>query len=499
MADAVIDFYRSLIERTPDCAALHTHLAQALLDFGDIKGAFWAASEAINRDAELGEAWLVRAASAQRTGDWQSAAHDYERADQLVPDRVAVLVNTATCYAELDRLIDAERLLRRAISIEPGNKEAQANLGSILVKLDRLTEAEEPCRAALALDPTMISVHQNLSGILLQTSPVESKHHRDLAYQQQQVFIEPAIQESARVLVLSAADAANVPLRHLMPNTCFTLIRWYIEYATPGQELDLPSYDLVFNSIGDADLAPDFPCSVVALLQTPGLRVLNRPERVTRTSRCELPLLLSGIDNAVVPRAIRITRSEAVSTSAVAEGLSFPVLFRPIGSHGGQGIRKVDEASAMAAMVGSEFYATEFVDFKSADGWFRKYRVIFVKGRPFPYHLAIASDWLVHYWTAGMEGDPVRRAEEQQFLHSPEAAIGTRAMVALAEIGERLGLDYGGIDFSILPDGRLLVFEANATMLVHTEQDEILAYRNFAVRAIQDAFRKMIKEPVETA
>jgi hypothetical protein len=35
-----------------------------------------------------------------------------------------------------------------------------------------------------------------------------------------------------------------------------------------------------------------------------------------------------------------------------------------------------------------------------------------------------------------------------------------------------------GIDFSWLPDGRTLVFEANAIILVHPEEDVRLAFRN---------------------
>jgi hypothetical protein len=44
----------------------------------------------------------------------------------------------------------------------------------------------------------------------------------------------------------------------------------------------------------------------------------------------------------------------------------------------------------------------------------------------------------------------------------------------------------------VLPDGRLLVFEANATMLVHPEQEGCFAYRNPAVADIQAAFEDLL-------
>jgi hypothetical protein len=91
-----------------------------------------------------------------------------------------------------------------------------------------------------------------------------------------------------------------------------------------------------------------------------------------------------------------------------------------------------------------------------------------------------------------MDTDPERRAEEQRFLTDAATALGAVAFDALTTIGQRLGLDYGGIDFSVLPDGRLLVFEANATMLAHGEHDKIFAYRNPVMTEICEAFATML-------
>ncbi len=145
-------------------------------------------------------------------------------------------------------------------------------------------------------------------------------------------------------------------------------------------------------------------------------------------------------------------------------------------------------------------YLTRFWPFRSADGFFRKYRVVFVDRCPLPYHLAIGPHWLVHHATAGMEADPARQAEEARFLSQPEGAIGARAMDGIRAIGERLDLDFAGVDFSLLPDGRVLVFEANATMLVHPEEEAgPFAYRNGAVRRILAAFEAMVAQRLAAA
>ncbi len=498
MSHADADFYRSLLTRDPDLASVRAELAQTLLAEGDLDGAIAESSAALDRDPLLVQAWLVRATARKTLCLYEAAAADFERAAALSPDRATILVNLANSYTEQGRLDAAAQCLRRAVSLAPRSKEAHASLGSVLVRQGNLADAEAPCRAALALDPGLVGAHQNLS-VILAADPAAARAHRDAAYLGQQVFIERAPRPERTVLVLAAADAANVPLQHLMPRARITLIRWYIEYATTDQDRALPPHDLIFNAIGDPDLAPIVKPPVARLLRERAPHVLNDPARIASTKRSDLPHLLAGIPGIVVPSVIRHDGAHESPVGARAgAAIPFPVLFRPLGSHGGEGVRKIDDAGAMVELRETAAYLTEFVDFVSADGWYRKYRVIFVDRRPYPYHLAIARDWLVHYWTAGMERDAVRREEEHRFLVAPFEAIGPCAMTALGLIGARLDLDYAGIDFGVLPDGRLLVFEANATMLVYPEHDPCFAYRDPAVRAIQSAFDAMLETAVNT-
>jgi hypothetical protein len=61
-----------------------------------------------------------------------------------------------------------------------------------------------------------------------------------------------------------------------------------------------------------------------------------------------------------------------------------------------------------------------------------------------------------------------------------------------------LDLDYGGIDFGLSPAGDVLLFEANATMVVNPpDGDERWAYRRAAVTTILDAVRTMIRGRAE--
>ena len=227
--------------------------------------------------------------------------------------------------------------------------------------------------------------------------------------------------------------------------------------------------------------------------------MFNDPARIQRTFRHLIPDLFADLPDVTAPRALRLDGTCQQLAGRIAEaGLHWPLLVRPIGSHGGKGLLRLDSPQALAeADLGSaeRFYVTEFRDYRSADGLWRKYRMIFIDRRPYPYHSAIANDWLVHYETAEMPDDPARLAEELRFLDNPVQAIGARAMAAVTAIGERLDLDYCGLDFSVLDDGSVLVFEANATMLAHPEaEDSPLAFKNPYVSRILDAFARMIED-----
>ena len=47
--------------------------------------------------------------------------------------------------------------------------------------------------------------------------------------------------------------------------------------------------------------------------------------------------------------------------------------------------------AVVAQRPGTDRYFIEYVDYRSADGYFRKYRFIFVDGQILPYHLAIPA------------------------------------------------------------------------------------------------------------
>jgi glutathione synthase/RimK-type ligase-like ATP-grasp enzyme len=64
---------------------------------------------------------------------------------------------------------------------------------------------------------------------------------------------------------------------------------------------------------------------------------------------------------------------------------------------------------------------------------------------------------------------------------------------ALREIRQRIGLDYFGVDCALDGQGNVIVFEVNASMLVHADNAEF-PYKDPAVHAIKAAFAEMLRQ-----
>ena len=384
----------------------------------------------------------------------------------------------------------------------PGLPEADAaevlvKIGQSRRRLGDLAGANACFEAAVKADGTLIAARHNLAASLTRLGRAgDARPHLTAALKEERIFVQPGPENAPRVLILASATEGNIPLDHLLPERDFTRIWWFIDYAPdPGREA-LPPHDVVFNALGDPDAMEGVDVNVLAFLGNNGKTLLNHPASVARTRRDRLPALLAGINGLVVPRVCRIAgtpASAAIMRAAEEAGIAPPLLLRPAGAHGGTGVRRIETWEDFGSPSAPAWYATSFHDCRRADGYTRKYRIIFVDRIPYAYHLAISRDWLVHYFSADMVGQDWKLAEEAAFLADPAGTLGAAAFAALHEAGARMDLDYCGMDFGVA-DGRIVVFEANATMLVHPEREPgPLGFKNPAVSRIVVAMDRRVK------
>ncbi len=447
-------------------------------------------------------------------GDAEAALRCHEAAlrirEQAVPlavaDVAASLVDVGDALAALGRfqaaLVPWQRALERWRG-QGGDAVAAlwTRMGAARVKLREGEEAAACFARAVQADPDFALARHHLAVSLARLGrDAEAARHRAAALARQCVFVQEGPASSPRVLILAGSDIGNVPLEHILPESAVTRIWWFIAHARDPARQVLPPYDVVFNGIGDPDLAGPAARNIALFIKSTGRIVLNDPAHVMRTRRDLLPGVLAGIGDVVVPPVLRVARGDgpdSLRRQIEDAGLAPPLLLRPPGSHGGAGVVRIDAWNGLEGLAGQDvagWYVTVFVDCRAADGFVRKYRVAFVDRVAYPYHLAISPDWMVHYVSADMPDHPWKLREEAAFLADWQGAIGAVAASAIVEIGCRLDLDFCGVDFSIAPDGSVVVFEANATMLIHPEDAAgKLAFKNPAVCRIVDAMAEHIE------
>ncbi|HTZ77027.1 MAG TPA: tetratricopeptide repeat protein [Stellaceae bacterium] len=448
--------------------------------------------------------------SLHRTGDLADALAAFDRAIALDPDYLMAHTNRGLVLIELDRPAEAGDAFRQALRIDPNSAEAWCHLGTACHKSNDLAGAEAACRRALEIDANCIDAYLQLSLTLDRAHrPEEAEAFGTEWARRQRVLVKPCLtgKPEARVLIIAGSRMCNVPTEHLLSIRRYETITIHLlpPGAASADEVEalkhLPPFDIAFNAIGEVDRGEIFFPEASALCAGLSCPVLNPPEQMPRTRRDRVEALLAGIPNLVVPETRRVRRAELVAL-AERERLPHTLLLRPLGAHGGDDLQRVETPAEVAAylreIASEENYVTQYVDYRSADGNYRKYRFVYVDREAFPYHLAISDHWLLHYWRADMKRAQWMRAEEEAFLADYTRIFPGALAETIKEIGRRLDLDYGGVDCGITPDGQVLLFEANATMLVHlADRHTDFAYKTRYVPRIFDAMSAMIQRRIK--
>ena len=345
------------------------------------------------------------------------------------------------------------------------------------------------------------------------------------------LFRLPCLSTSPRMRILALAAAtdmgSNTPIEFLLEESDIELMMLYV-ISDAELPVPLPDHDIAIVIASDSDDCRDALRKIAAAAPRWPRPLLNSPKAICNLDRDKLHRLLAGIDGLVIPATIGASReqllqsaeapsAEAVSAEAlatealatealseIASNLAFPVIVRPRGSHAGVGLAKIDDVSAMWRYLeeseAKEFFVSRFVDYSGEDGLFRKYRVVFVDGRPYACHMAVAGRWDIWYLNAGMSGDAGKRLEEATFMSTFDIAFARRHQTALAAMAARIGLDYFIVDCAETKDGSLLIFEADNTAVVHNmDLPDIFPYKPPQMRKIFDAFVAMLERRVGQA
>ena len=322
-----------------------------------------------------------------------------------------------------------------------------------------------------------------------------------------QLFRSPCASKIPRLRVLALAAATdmggNTPIEFLLEGSGVELTTLYI---VPDAELPapLPDHDVAVVIASDSEDCREALGKIAAAAVRWPRPLLNPPHLVCNLDRDRLHRRLNGIDGLEIPATVAVSRAQLADICGsmpaacnVATDFAFPIIVRPRGSHAGAGLARLGDRAALerylAERLELDFFISRFVDYASDDGLFRKCRIVFVDGRPYACHMAIAERWDIWYLNAGMPHSASKRLEEETFMRTFDVGFARRHAAALLGIAERIGLDYFIVDCAETRNGSLLVFEADNTAIVHDmDPPDVFPYKLPQMRRIFDAFAGML-------
>jgi tetratricopeptide (TPR) repeat protein len=438
-----------------------------------------------------------RAAQAAADGRTADAQADFLAVIAADPTHFGALNDLGTLLHDTGFRAAARSCYAEAVRCHPDNPIGRINLGNAMLANDEIEGARGHYEAALRLAPDHPDAHQGMANLLQALGRSdEAQTHIRQSVKGRGVTALPyrGSGEPVRVLLLVSAGGGNVPTPFLLDDETFAVFSLPVEAFTPNTVL--PPHDLVFNAVGDADLGAGALDAVEAVLDHTDAPTINPPDRVRHTGRATMAQRLAGLPGVRTPRVQLVARE---TLKQAARALGYPLLLRSPGFHTGKHFVKVDRpddlAQAAAGLPGRRLLMIEYLDARGPDGAVRKYRVMMIGGEIFPMHLALSGDWKVHYFTSDMAQQPDHRALEAAFLDDMPGVLGPRAMAGLQAIAGVVGLDYAGADFALGPDGEVLLFEANATMVVNPpEPGPLWDYRRAPVSRILAAMRALLTD-----
>ena len=453
---------RAALRARPDMGEALLRLAMVLTDLGRPAEAIEACRKLLDTEPDHAPALCVLGGALARNRQAPDALDAYVRCLRLKPDYVAAQHQLGVLLRDMGQHAMAATCLQAAIDLKPDHVGSYVELGNVLQSLGRADEALACFVRAQALQP-------------LSRVPA--------------AVAEPDFS----ILVLIAPGAGNTPYSYLIGKSAYES---HVYALLPGRAPDLALLrshgDIVVNLISDVDQGRDILSGCVDLVGGLQKPIVNHPHKVMATGREVIAQRLAGIPHCRMPRTMRGSRRDV---AALAATFGFPLLLRTPGTHGGDAFEKIDAPAGIDAFLaqhpGEEFYLTEFVDYRSPDGFFRKYRLMLVDGAVLPYHLAIADQWKIHHFRTEMDRHRWMQQEEETFLDRPADVFGPAHEAALHEIARIVGLELFGVDCSLDRDGNLLIFEVNASMLIH-DDNAGFAYKAPHVARIKAAFDAML-------
>ncbi|NRA19291.1 MAG: RimK family alpha-L-glutamate ligase [Oceanospirillaceae bacterium] len=405
--------------------------------------------------------------------------------------------------------------MRSPVVLTKGNNTTEplmglAQLMSRVFKGDNLTligkqlltrSYRDDAEALLDLSVLLQLQHQKEAGLALQ--------HEALKQQQVYNLTPTNITTSIKLLAIYTSGdlMTNTPLEFIAEGAGFELQILYIADGIPQAQV-IPEHDIAIVALSELDRNAAALHQIEGLLPRLNCPILNLPAKIKGLARDSISHTLQDIDGIEIPQTFRRSKQTLLSLDAqqtLSESLqlaiNFPIIIRPVDSHAGINLAKINSHQQLRhylhSATAANFFIAPFHDYKSSDGQYRKYRIMLIDGKPFIAHMATSDDWMIHYLNAGMLECATKRFSEAQLMGNFEQSFARHHQRALSQLSQAVDLEYFGIDCAETKDGKLLIFEACASLNIHAmDCEQTFPYKKAQMQKIFDAFLQMLMDKV---
>ena len=459
---------------------------------GGLKAAFPEAAPTDHQPLQQARAHLAQAEGLNRARRFEAALDQYRQAIQLAPKDISILNAYGKFLLRIGQFPQAIQVFRRCLEISPKDYDSGLALSSLFHAYGDNTAAQQTLEQIIRASPYVFATPPNpQKSTILRIRGLDGS-----AY---------GIVQQADGTYKHLLRGGHFSIRDLVDKQRYNVTILNIFEDNVDELPDLPKADLLLNTIACPDLKRSSLLAAARLVDRyPSLPLINHPRRVLETTRERNALRLNLIHGVCFPKTERLLWQgeaiDAVVKEILGLGFNFPVIIRLVGSQTGSSVVLVKNETELRqhfqqSAANREYYIIQFHDCRNAQQTFNKTRVFFIDGEFYPVANLFHDAWNVHSGDRYqvMHKTPWTREKEKAFLEDPVSYIGRENYDRLCTVRDVVGLDFFGIDFTILPDGTLFIFELNAAMRHNFDHARNFPYTEPHLKKISTAFDAMIQ------
>lgn len=423
---------------------------------------------------------------------FDDALTHYRHASQLAPNNLAILNAYGTFLLHTGQFVESAKAFCRCLKIDPHDYDSGLALSSLAHSHGDHETAQSVLKQAIQKHPYVLKHPLDpQKPTLLRIRGLDGS-----AY---------GILQSSNGSYKKLLRGGHFSIRNLVDKKRYNLIILNVLDNNVDTLTDLPKVDLLLNTVACPDLKRESLLAAARLVDRyPAVPLINDPRHVLETTRERNALRLNLIPGVRFPKTERLrwdgNSLDAMIREILGLGFSFPIIIRLVGSQTGSSVAFIEDEAELRShfqesQPNREYYIIQFQDCCNSQNVFNKIRVFFVDGNFYPVANLFHDSWNVHSGDRYQVMDKTQwtQDEEKSFLRDPVRYIGSDNFDKLCKIRDVVGLDFFGIDFTILEDGTLFIFELNAAMRHNYDHAKNFPYTEPYLQRVSIAFDTMIQ------